>query len=86
MKVIVGVCKYEEIEVEVANTSSLAKLNEIWLTTENTKQANISARPLLNLAIGEIESIVGLPFGDETYPESFIITVLDKDRNPILEY
>lgn len=86
MKVIVGICKYEEIEVEVANTSSLAELNEIWLTTKDTKQADILARPLLNPAIGEIEGIVGLPFGDETYPESFIITVLDKDRNPILEY
>ena len=86
MKVIVGICKYEEIEVEVANTSSLAELNEIWLTTKDTKQADILARPLLNPAIGEIEGIVGLPFGDETYPENFIVTVLDKDRNPILEY
>ena len=75
MKVKVTIAR--EVEIEVKENSAIAILDKSLRKKEFI--------PSTSKAIKEIETAVGLPFGDENAPQT-IISVIAEDGEAILEW
>ena len=84
MKVKVHVVKKVEVEVEV-NDPAIAALDAFWRNNEITTSDSPGLNEMVDKAVLAVEEATGIPFGDETAPET-IAGVYAMDDEPILEW
>ena len=82
MKVKVHVIK--EVEVEV-NDPAVAELDAFWRNNEISTSDSPEVNEMVDKAVLAVEEAIGIPFGDETAPET-IAGVYAMDGEPILEW
>ena len=84
MKVKVHVVKRVEVEVEV-NDPAVAELDTFWRNNEISTSGSPELNEMVDKAVLAVEEVTGIPFGDETAPET-IAGVYAMDGEPILEW
>ena len=84
MKVKVHVVKRVEMEVEV-NDPAVAELDAFWRNNEILTSYSPELNEMVDKAVLAVEEATGIPFGDETAPET-IAGVYAMDDEPILEW
>ena len=84
MKVKVHVVKRVEVEVEV-NDPVVAELDAFWRNNEISTSSSPELNEMVDKAVLAVEEATGIPFGDETAPET-IAGVYAMNGEPILEW
>ena len=82
MKVKVHVIRDVEVEID---DPAVAELDAFWRNNEISTSSSPELNEMVDKAVLAVEEATGIPFGDETAPET-IAGVYAMDGEPILEW